>query len=176
MKRIYTPDQQKVIALREHNILVSAAAGSGKTAVLVERILGMVCDGDHPVDIDKLLIVTFTSAAAAQMRERIRQGIMDRQQQYPTNEHIKRQVTLIHHAQITTIDSFCLFLIRNHFQEIGLDPAFRVADEGEIKLLMQDTMQELLEDRYASKEEAFHRCVEYFCPGGREKVLEQHIL
>ena len=172
----FTPEQQQVIELHNCNILVSAAAGSGKTAVLVERIVQMVCDATHPVDIDRLLIVTFTNAAAAEMRERISMGISQKLQENPENEHIQKQATLLHNAQITTIDSFSLFLIRNHFNEIGLDPAFRVADEGEIKLLSQDVLQELLEEKYAGKGEKFTYCVEYFCPGGREKVLEDHIL
>jgi len=172
----FTPEQQQVIELHNKNILVSAAAGSGKTAVLVERIIRMVCDKEHPVDIDRLLIVTFTNAAAAEMRERIAKGIALCLQQDPENEHIQKQSTLLHNAQITTIDSFSLFLIRNHFNEIGLDPTFRVADEGEIKLLQQEVLGQLLEEAFASEEEAFRFCVEYFCPGGREKVLEQHIL
>jgi len=172
----FTPKQQQVIELHNCNILVSAAAGSGKTAVLVERIVQMVCDAAHPVDIDRLLIVTFTNAAAAEMRERIAAGIARMQQEHPEDEHIERQATLLHNAQITTIDSFSLFLVRNHFNEIGLDPAFRVADEGEIKLLAQDVLEELLEEAYAGKDEAFTYCVEYFCPGGREKVLEEYIL
>ena len=189
----FTPEQQRVIELHNSNILVSAAAGSGKTAVLVERIIRMICDGEHPADIDRLLIVTFTNAAAAEMRERIAAGIAARLEADPGNEHIQKQSALLHNAQITTIDSFSLFLIRNHFNEIGLDPDFRVADEGEIKLLQQEVLAQLLEDAYAGNfvpEEAltsrtvpemealeqFHACVEYFCPGGRESVLEQHIL
>ena len=196
----FTPEQQRVIELHNSNILVSAAAGSGKTAVLVERIIRMICDGEHPADIDRLLIVTFTNAAAAEMRERIAAGIAARLDADPGNEHIQKQSALLHNAQITTIDSFSLFLIRNHFNEIGLDPDFRVADEGEIKLLQQEVLAQLLEDAYAgnfvpeelltSREahdnegtvpemgalEQFHACVEYFCPGGRESVLEQHIL
>ena len=196
----FTPEQQRVIELHNSNILVSAAAGSGKTAVLVERIIRMICDGEHPADIDRLLIVTFTNAAAAEMRERIAAGIIARLEADPGNEHIQKQSALLHNAQITTIDSFSLFLIRNHFNEIGLDPDFRVADEGEIKLLQQEVLAQLLEDAYAgnfvpeealtSREgygnegtvpemeapEQFHACVEYFCPGGRESVLEQHIL
>ncbi len=172
----FTPDQQKVIDLRERNILVSAAAGSGKTAVLVERIIRMICDASHPVDVDRLLIVTFTNAAAAEMRERIRLGLERELEEHPDNAHIERQVTLLHNALITTIDSFCLYLIRNHFQEIGLDPAMRVADEGESKLLKQDVLQALLEEHFAAQDPAFARCVEFFCPGGRESVLEQHIL
>lgn len=177
----FTPEQQKVIELHNSNILVSAAAGSGKTAVLVERIIRMICDGEHPADIDRLLIVTFTNAAAAEMRERIAAGITARLEADPGNEHIQKQSALLHNAQITTIDSFSLFLIRNHFNEIGLDPDFRVADEGEIKLLQQEVLAQLLEDAYAGQfvpeaPEQFHACVEYFCPGGRESVLEQHIL
>lgn len=172
----FTPQQQKVIDLRNCNILVSAAAGSGKTAVLVERIVQRVCSETEPVDIDRLLIVTFTNAAAAEMRERISAGISRRLEENPDSEHIQRQAALIHNAQITTIDSFCLFLLRNHFNEIGLDPAFRIADEGEVKLMQQEVLQELMEDSYAQGGEEFRYCVEFFCPGGREKVLEQHIL
>ena len=115
------------------------------------------------------------------MRERIAAGIIARLEADPGNEHIQKQSALLHNAQITTIDSFSLFLIRNHFNEIGLDPDFRVADEGEIKLLQQEVLAQLLEDAYAGQfvpeaPEQFHACVEYFCPGGRESVLEQHIL
>ena len=172
----FTREQQEAIDLHGCNILVSAAAGSGKTAVLAERIVKMVCDEERQVDIDRLLIVTFTNAAAAEMRERIAGGISKRLAQGQDSEHVQKQATLLHNAQITTIDSFCLFLLRNHFNEIGLDPAFRIADEGEVKLMQQEALQELLEDAYASGSEAFRYCVEYFCPGGRESVLEQHIL
>lgn len=172
----FTPEQQKVIDLRDCNILVSAAAGSGKTAVLVERIVRMVCDEEKPVDIDRLLVVTFTNAAAAEMRERIANGIQAQLLAHPESEHIQRQATLLYNAQITTIDSFCLYLLRNHFNEIGLDPAFRIADEGEVKLMQQDVLKELLEEAYESGEREFLDCVEYFCPDGREGRLEQYIL
>ena len=172
----FTAEQQKVIDTRGCNVLVSAAAGSGKTAVLVERIIRMVCDESRPVDIDRLLVVTFTNAAAAEMRERIAAGISARLEEQPDSEHIQRQATLLHNAQITTIDSFCLFLLRNHFQEVGLDPAFRIADQGEVKLMEQEVLGELLEDAFREGGEAFRFCVEYFCPGGRERVLEGHIL
>ena len=172
----YTPNQQRVIDTRNSNILVSAAAGSGKTAVLVERIVRMVCDEKNPVDIDRLLIVTFTGAAASEMRERIAEGIQKKLLENPLSAHIQKQATLLHNAQITTIDSFCLFLLRNHFNEIGLDPAFRIADEGEIKLLQQDVLAQLFEDAYASGEEDFQEMVEIFCPEGRESRLEQYVL
>ncbi len=172
----FTPKQQEVIDLRNSNVLVSAAAGSGKTAVLVERIVNMVCDEQKPVDIDRLLVVTFTNAAAAEMRERIAAGIAGRLSLHPESEHLQRQSTLLYNAQITTIDSFCLFLVRNHFHEIGLDPAFRIADEGELKLLSRDVLQGMLEERFAREEEEFSYLVEVLCPNGREEALEKIIL
>ena len=172
----FTKDQQKVIDLRDCNILVSAAAGSGKTAVLVERIIQMISDKEKPVDIDRLLIVTFTKAAAAEMRERISLAISARLESEPENEHLQRQATLLHNAQITTIDSFCLFVLRNNFNDIGLDPGFAVADEDEVRLLMQDVMAELLERHFEEGSEAFASCVEFFCPSGKERALEDHIL
>ncbi len=172
----YTPSQQQVIDLRERNLLVSAAAGSGKTAVLVERIIQMISDEAHPIDIDRLLIVTFTNAAAAQMRERISAAIAKKLQEMPDSVHLQKQSTLVHNAQITTIDSFCLFVIRNNFNDIGLDPSFRAADEGELKLLRQDVLKELLEEHFAAKEESFYRCLESFSESGSEKQLCEQIL
>ena len=171
----FTPQQQQVIDLRERNILVSAAAGSGKTAVLVERIIQMISDEEKKVDIDRLLVVTFTNAAAAEMRERISLAIDAKLQGQPENEHLQRQAALLHNAQITTIDSFCLFVIRNNFNDIGLDPGFRVADEGELRLLKQDVLSELLEQKYELGEEAFLSCTEYFTGGSNDKLLEEYI-
>ena len=175
----FTEDQQRVIDLRNCNILVSAAAGSGKTAVLVERIVELVsgsgCDSALAVDIDRLLIVTFTNAAAAQMRERITKALSDRVEAEPDNEHIKKQLMLIHNAKIMTIHSFCLYLIKNHFNDIGLDPDFRTADEGEMRLLKQEVLSELLEEQFALGRQEFTDCVEYFAYDGREKRLEELI-
>ena len=175
----FTEDQQRVIDLRNCNILVSAAAGSGKTAVLVERIVELVsgsgCDSARAVDIDRLLIVTFTNAAAAQMRERITKALSDRVEAEPDNEHIKKQLMLIHNAKIMTIHSFCLYLIKNHFNDIGLDPDFRTADEGEIRLLKQEVLSELLEEQFALGRQEVTDCVEYFAYDGREKRLEELI-
>ena len=175
----FTEDQQRVIDLRNCNILVSAAAGSGKTAVLVERIVelvsGSACDSAQAVDIDRLLIVTFTNAAAAQMRERVTKALSDRAEAEPDNEHIKKQLMLIHNAKIMTIHSFCLYLIKNHFNDIGLDPDFRTADEGEMRLLKQEVLSELLEEQFAQKRQEFTDCVEYFAYDGREKRLEELI-
>lgn len=172
----YTPEQQQVIDVHGSNILVSAAAGSGKTAVLTERIVKMVSDKRKPVDIDRLLVVTFTNAAAAEMRERIGAAIGKRLEAEPDNEHLQKQATLVHNALITTIDSFCMFVIRNNFNDIGLDPGFRVADEGELRLMKQDVMKELLEERFAQKDEDFLHCVEYFSTGNRDDAIEEHIL
>ena len=175
MAVVYTEEQQKVIELHDRNILVSAAAGSGKTAVLVERIIQMISDESKKTDIDRLLVVTFTNAAAAEMRERIGQAIDLQLAGQPENEHLQRQAALLHNAQITTIDSFCLFIIRNNFNDIGLDPGFRVADEGEIRLLKQDVLTELLEQKYTDKEQDFLSCVEYFTGGSNDKLLEEYV-
>lgn len=172
----FTADQQRVIDTRNSNILVSAAAGSGKTAVLVERIIQRITDKENPVDIDRLLIVTFTSAAAAQMRERISKAVAKGLEEQPENEHLQRQASLIHNAQITTIDSFCLFVIRNHFNEIGIDPAFRVADESEIKMLEADVMDRLLEEKHTEPSPRFLRFVECYGTGTSEKRIEEAIL
>ena len=152
---------------------MSAAAGSGKTAVLVERILSMVTDPAHPVDIDRLLIVTFTKAAAGEMRERIRDAIEKRVEEEPDNEHLLRQTTLIHNAQITTIHSFCQYVLKNYFHAIGLDPGFRVADEGELKLLKRDVAEAVLEEAYAEGGEPFAAFSEAFATGrGDEEIID----
>ncbi|MCH5258579.1 MAG: helicase-exonuclease AddAB subunit AddA [Lachnospiraceae bacterium] len=169
----FTEKQQHVIDARGRNLLVSAAAGSGKTAVLVERIVRMVSDKEHPVDIDRLLVVTFTNAAAAQMRERIGSALNDRLAADPENEHLQRQTTLLHNARITTIDSFCLFVLRNQFHTIGLDPGFRIAEEGECKLMRREVLAEVLEECYAAEEPAFLNCMEYFNLGSRDTAVEE---
>ena len=173
---MWTEDQKKVIDLRNRNILVSAAAGSGKTAVLVERIMEIVCDETHPVDVDRLLVVTFTKAAAAEMKERVGAAIRKRLEAQPNNGYLQKQETLVHHAQITTIDSFCSYILRNHFGEIDLDPAFRVADEGELKLLKKDILKELLEEEYEKKRPEFLHFVECYATGKSDDVLEDLIL
>lgn len=173
---MWTEDQKKVIDLRNRNILVSAAAGSGKTAVLVERIMEMICDEKHPVDVDRLLVVTFTKAAAAEMKERVGAAIRKRLEEQPNNGYLQKQETLLSHAQITTIDSFCSYILRNHFGEIDLDPAFRVADEGELKLLKKDLIKELLEEEYGKKRESFLHFVECYATGKKDDVLEDLIL
>ncbi len=172
----WTTEQQQVIDLRNRNILVSAAAGSGKTAVLVERIVKIITDKNHSVDIDHLLIVTFTNAAAAEMRERIGNAIEKVLDEQPGNEHLLRQLTLIHNAQITTIDSFCLYVVRNHFHEIDLEPNFRIGDEGELKLLREDVLDRVLEQNYEEPSEAFSDFVEGYASGRTDAALNEMIL
>jgi ATP-dependent helicase/nuclease subunit A len=172
----WTTDQQKVIDLRKRNILVSAAAGSGKTAVLVERIISMISEGSNPIDIDRLLIVTFTNAAAAEMRERIGKAIENKLTEQPDNSHLQKQMTLLHSAQITTIHSFCLHVIRNHFNEIDLDPGFRIGDEAELKLMRSDVMSDVLEQKYEKGEESFLAFVESYSTGKTDEGIEDIVL
>ena len=171
----WTKEQQQVIDLRKRNILVSAAAGSGKTAVLVERIIHMITDAKNPVDIDRLLIVTFTNAAAAEMRERIGAAIEKALLEKPEDEHLQRQLTLIHNAQITTIDSFCLYVIRNHFHEIDLEPNFRIGDEGELKLLKEDVLKQVLAENYENMRDAFSDFVGGYATGRNDTAIVQMI-
>ncbi len=171
----WTRQQKQVIESRGKNLLVSAAAGSGKTAVLVERIIELVTEGEEPLDIDRLLVMTFTKSAAAEMRERIGTAIEKRLAEHPDDAHLQMQSALIHHAQITTIDSFCLSVIREHFNLLDLDPAFRIGDEGEILLLRQDVMTELIEDRYANGGETFERFVGMYAQGKSDAGIEDYI-
>lgn len=172
----WTEEQREVIRLRNRNILVSAAAGSGKTAVLVERIITMLTAKEEPVSVDQLLIVTFTEAAAAEMKERIRRAIEKKLEESPDDEHLMQQATLIHNAQITTIHSFCLSVIRDHFHVIDLDPGFRVGEEGELKLLRHDVLDGLLEERYAEGGAEFLDFISAYAGGRDDKRIEELIL
>lgn len=171
----WTKEQLQVINARNKSLLVSAAAGSGKTAVLVERILSLITDADKPVDIDCLLVVTFTNAAAAQMREKITKAIDAALQADPDNHHLIRQSSLIHNAQITTIDSFCTHLIRSHFHRIGLDPDFRVADEGELRLIREDIIKRVLDELYARKDPDFLLFAESYSNGKNEDAIRDMV-
>lgn len=173
---VWTEEQQKVIDLRGRNILVSAAAGSGKTAVLVERIISRLTRDNPLLDVDRLLIMTFTDAAAAEMKERIGLAIEKALEEDPKNEHLKRQSVLIRTAKIMTIHSFCSSVIREYFHTIDLDPGFRVAEEGELKLLKQEVMKEVLEAHYESGDEQFFGFVENFATGRDDASLEKYIL
>ena len=172
----WTKEQRQVIELRDRNILVSAAAGSGKTAVLVERIIKRITDEQHPVDVDRLLVVTFTNAAASEMRERIGDAIEAALEREPENHHLQRQQSLIHNAQITTIDSFCLYIVRNYFHTIDLEPGFRIADEGELALLKEQVLDEVLESFYEKSNEDFTSFMEAFATAKSDRNVRSMIL
>lgn len=171
MERKWTPAQKSAIDTRDCNVLVSAAAGSGKTAVLVERIISMITDPDKNIDIDRLVVVTFTKAAAAQMKDKIRKALDSMLDENPGDVNLLRQITLLNNAQITTIDSFCLWIIRNHFPEVNLDPGFRIMDEGEKKLIENDVMEDVLEEFYAEADEEFFNLVDAFGMGRDDSGL-----
>lgn len=172
----WTEAQQKVIDTRNKNLLVSAAAGSGKTAVLVERIISMISEGDNPMDIDHLLVVTFTNAAAAEMRERIGKAIDAKLMKDPSNQHLQKQVSLLQSASITTIHSFCLNVIRNYFHRINLDPSFKIAEESEITLMKSDVIADILERWYEEGREDFHAFVESYSYSKSDAPIEDLIL
>lgn len=171
MERKWTPAQKSAIDTRGCNVLVSAAAGSGKTAVLVERIISMITDPDKNIDIDRLVVVTFTKAAAAQMKDKIRKALDSMLDENQGDVNLLRQITLLNNAQITTIDSFCLWIIRNHFPEVNLDPGFRIMDEGEKKLIENDVLEDVLEEFYAEADEEFFNLVDAFGMGRDDSGL-----
>ncbi|WP_124067667.1 helicase-exonuclease AddAB subunit AddA [Clostridium sp. E02] len=172
----WTEEQKAVIESRNRNLLVSAAAGSGKTAVLVERIIQMITDGENPLGIDQLLVMTFTKAAADEMRERVLKAVDEKLMENPDNTHLQMQAAMIPYAQITTIDSFCLGIIREHYNKLDIDPAFRIGDEGELILLKGDVMKEMLEEYYEKEDPSFERFVETYATGKTDRGIEDYIM
>ncbi|NWL86874.1 MULTISPECIES: helicase-exonuclease AddAB subunit AddA [unclassified Paenibacillus] len=146
----WSDDQWRAITLTGGDILVAAAAGSGKTAVLVERIIRKLSSREHPLDVDRLLVATFTKAAASEMRGRIREALEKELVQDPGNEHLTRQLAMLGRASITTLHSFCMEVIQRYYTLIPLDPGFRIAAESETALLRQEVLEQLFEDKYAS--------------------------
>ena len=178
----WTEEQERAIALSDRRLLISAAAGSGKTAVLTERIVARVIDPKHPVDIDELLIMTFTRAAAAEMRERIRRRLEDCLQQALRDgesgiaARAKRELAELDAARITTIDSFCLTVLREHADRLAVDPAFRVGSEEELRILQNDVLEELLEEQYEKADPAFLRFADAFSQGKADLGIGEEIL
>lgn len=172
----WTPQQQNAIDIQGKSLLVAAAAGSGKTAVLVERIIQMISRDADPVDLDQLLVVTFTSAAASEMKERIGAAIQKKLQENPASEHLYRQSLLLQKAQITTLHSFCLELVRQNFFRLGLDPQLKIADETENQLLLAEALDEVLEACYSDTEqlETFTALTDQY--GGREDEQLRDVL
>ena len=148
----WTKEQYAAITQKDCNLLIAAAAGAGKTAVLVERIIQKIIDEKNPIDIDSLLVVTFTNAAATEMRERIGEAISKAIEGNKESKNIHRQLALLNKASITTIHSFCLEVIRNNFQSIDIDPKFRILDETEATLLKTETLNELFEEIYEDED------------------------
>lgn len=160
----WTDGQWRAIVRRGRNLLVAAAAGSGKTAVLVERIIRRISDETDPIDVDRLLVATFTKAAASEMRHRIGEALEEALFKRPDSDHLKKQLALLNRASITTLHSFCQEVIKRYFQMIDLDPGFRIADETEAAIMRQEQLEALLEERYAGspEEHPFWSLAEWF--------------
>ena len=175
MSTKWTDEQREAIFTKNCNLLVAAGAGAGKTAVLVERIIQRIIDDKENVDIDKLLVVTFTNAAAAEMRERIGDAISRQLESRPESKKLQRQLTLLNQSNITTIHSFCLQVIKNNFHVIDLDPSFRVTDNTEAILLKQEAIDELFEEKYEeSNNDLFLKLVDSY--GGKNDLKVQSMV
>ncbi|WP_392486333.1 helicase-exonuclease AddAB subunit AddA [Haloimpatiens sp. FM7315] len=173
----WTEEQKKAINTRNCNLLVAAAAGSGKTAVLVERIIRIITSVDNPIDIDKLLVVTFTNAAASEMRERIAKALIRKLESEPGSSRLQRQLALLPKSSITTLHSFCLEVIRNNFHILGLNPDFRISDDTENILLKQESIDELFEEKYNDEaNEEFLGLVEFYCNSKEDVILQDMVL
>ncbi|GGH86157.1 ATP-dependent helicase/nuclease subunit A [Pullulanibacillus pueri] len=159
----WTDDQWRAIAEKGQDMLVAAAAGSGKTAVLVERIIRKITDPNDPVDVDRLLIVTFTNAAAAEMRVRIGQALEKELAKKPGDLRLRNQLTLLNKAQITTSHSFCLSVVRKYYYQLDIDPAFRIGDQAEMELIREDVLEGLFEDYYGAQDsDLFYELVDRY--------------
>ncbi|WP_251861252.1 helicase-exonuclease AddAB subunit AddA [Clostridium sp. Marseille-Q2269] len=174
----WTEEQRQAISTKDCNLLVAAGAGAGKTAVLVQRIIEKILDKEEPIDIDKLLVVTFTNAAAAEMRERIGDAISEGLDENPESKVLRKQLTLLNKSNIMTIHSFCLQVIKNNFHTIDIDPNFRICDETEGVLMRQEAMDELFEELYEEDNEQFINLVESYASRKdirlQEMVFELH--
>ena len=175
MENKWTDAQKAVIETKDKNLLVSAAAGAGKTTVLVARIIKMITDKDKPVDLDRLVIITFTRAAAAQMKQKISDALEKLIESEPENTLYRRQYRLLGNASICTIDSFCLNIVRAYFQKLDLDPAFRIADETELKLVESDCMDELMEKYHTEASPDFINLLESYCGYKSDDALTGYI-
>ena len=176
MSRQWTPEQQQCIDARGGTVLVSAAAGSGKTSVLVERVIRRITDSDHPVDADRLLVVTFTKAAAAEMKQRLSAALSQKIAEEPHNRRLQRQQMLLPRAHISTVHSFCSALLRDNFHLLDISPQFKVAEEADIRLLQQEALTEVLETCYAAREPAFLNLAALLSSGRDDRGLSEAVL
>ena len=149
----WTEEQLQAINKRGANILVSAAAGSGKTSVLIERIITKVIE--DRVDIDKILVVTFTSAAASEMKQRLLTALYKKIDETPDDPYLQKQISLLNRANISTIHSFCLNMIKNNFYLLDMPANFRIGDTAEIEILKQDVIEEIFEEKYENNDKGF---------------------
>lgn len=172
----WTKEQRQVIDSRNTNLLVSAAAGSGKTAVLIERIIELVLDEKNPIDINKLLVVTFTKLAASEMRERVSKAIEKKLEENPENEHLQKQLLLLSGADITTIDSFCKDVLISYAHLVNLDSNIKVIDPSENEVLAKEVMEELFEELYENNDESFLRLVNWYAKKNTDEGLLQLLL
>lgn len=178
----WTKEQRQVIASRGQSLLVSAAAGSGKTTVLVQRILEKILDPDSETDIDRLLVVTFTNAAAASLREKIRLRLEEEAagEDHRRARNAMRQLSLLAGDHIETIDRFCREIVLDHADELGIDPSFRIAQEGELKLLQSETVSRVIEESCVDPDEeareSFLEFANLYAPGRFDEGLEDLIL
>lgn len=167
----WTPQQHDAITASGRNILVSAAAGSGKTAVLVERVIRMITDPNHPVDIDRLLIVTFTNAAAAEMRYRISKSLNARIKENPAESFYRKQLSLLPNARICTIDAFCTNLVKEHFYDLSINQDFSLLDESELQLLEDTVINEVLDEFFSEGDRDFMSLIESFTTPNNDKPV-----
>ena len=174
MANKWTNEQLSAITQKGNNILVAAAAGSGKTTVLVERIIRKIINDN--VDIDKILVVTFTNAAASEMRERILTALYKQIDEDPLNQRLRKQIVLLNKASICTIDAFCLDIIRNNFFEIGASSNFRIADNTELELLKQEAIEETFEELYLENDDEFNKLIELYAGYKDDENLKNIIL
>lgn len=172
----YTDQQKQAIGARNTSLIVSAAAGAGKTMVLVQRVIALLTDPDHPCGVDELLVVTFTNAAAGEMRERISKALHGLLSEHPEDRRLRRQLALLGSARIQTVHSFCQDLIRENFSLCGVDPNFRLADETQCDLLLQSALEGVLEEEYAQKRPDFNALCEDLTDGRTDRALSSAVL
>lgn len=172
----WTDDQWKAIMAKDQDILVAAAAGSGKTAVLVERMITKIISEAEPINVDELLVVTFTNASAAEMRHRIGEALEKAINQNPKSVHLRKQLSLLNKASISTLHSFCLEIIRKYYYLIDIDPGFRIADETEAQLLRDEVLEELFEEGYGKEgNDSFFALVDTFTNDRSDTALQDII-
>ena len=176
MGREWTPQQLNAIYATDGSVLVSAAAGSGKTAVLVERVINLVTRSENPIDVDKLLIVTFTRAAAAEMRQRISHALNSLLENDPYNPNLLKQKQLLYTASISTIDSFCSEIVREYFHALGVSRDFRIADEGELDVLRKTALDNAFNSFYSSDSDDFIALLDAFSSKGGDVKLRETVL